>query len=471
MKIKSLINENNRLIVAEVEISLLPGLPQIQFLGLPDQLIKESVHRIKSAIQNQNYELPRAHQVLVNIRPSYLKKSSRGIELAVAAAILWKTEQVVPPANLSNVIVYGELGLAGEVIEPDDLHTHYDEDFAVMTGLSNESNASFDRYILPNLQQLVCPEILRASELMYKVERPFGFETLSFPADQARLLEIVALGAHSVMLAGPAGSGKTTIAKVMHSLMSEPIGTEMKEIRKNSGKIESWRPIIQPHHSSTPLSLIGGGVPPRQGEFSRAHLGMLILDEFLEFPGKAQEALREPMEEGKIRLSRGNKVAVFPAMAQVVACTNLCPCGDWVPKARVRCSRTLQKCREYVNRLSGPLADRFQILFFTQKYKDSSGVSYLDILRKVEKARNFRIQRAEIENCKMDRESLVQQMDGFTYKHLMPKEFASRRRELSTLRVARSLADLDGSEIIQKQHLEEALDYTLRPFERLKGLD
>lgn len=471
MKIQSLIKENENLIPVEVEITLLPGLPQIQFLGLPDQIIKESVHRIKSALKLQGFDLPKAQQILVNLKPHYLKKSSRGLELAVAAGILWKTAQLPPPKNLAGLTVYGELSLEGEVSEPEDLTLSFENDAAcVLTGRSAVDKTFFAREVTTNLRGLSTPERRPASQEVFQARRPEKFLNFLFSAPQARLLEVVALGEHSLILAGPAGSGKTTMAKALGNFLRAPGSLELREIKKYSRSTENWRPVVQPHHSSTPLSLIGGGVPPARGEFARAHLGLLILDEFLEFPSKAQEALREPMEEGLIRLSRSSKVSEFAARSQVVACTNLCPCGDWVPRHRVRCSRSLQKCRAYVNRLSGPVADRFQILFFSEKYRGEGKISGHQILARIEQARSFQRGRRAA-NAALSRAELLLQADPFAIAHLLPKEFSSRRRELATLRVARSLADLEGSPRILKQHLEEALNYSWRSFEQLKALD
>lgn len=472
MKIKSLIRDQQNLIPAEVEITFLPGLPQIQFLGLPDQMIRESVHRIKSALKIQGFDLPKTHQILVNIRPNYTKKSSRGVELAVAAGILWKTNQIKIPEQLSEMIVYGELGLEGDVREPEDLAFHYDGAIQILTGISERKTFSFPRLQIKELRMLAQPVFCAAQVSDQDILRPQDFLEMQFPLAQARLLEVVALGGHSVMLAGPAGSGKTTLAKALAGLMAAPSAEELRQFRKIFPTTLTWRPVIQPHHSSTPLSLIGGGVPPARGEFARAHKGLLILDEFLEFHPKAQEALREPMEEGLIRLSRSSQVAEFAACAQIVACTNLCPCGDWIPQSRVRCSRSLHRCRDYVNRLSGPLVDRFHILFFTSRFKKGESLSGQDILNRVEKGREFqRMQRRPMNNGQLPKEFLKQEMNPFVVENLLPQEFSSRRRELASLRVARTLADLEDSVQIEAEHLEEALEMAWRSFERLKALD
>ncbi|MEK2645764.1 ATP-binding protein [Bdellovibrio sp. BCCA] len=481
MKIQSLIRENDRLVPVEVELNFIPGLPQIQFLGLPDQAIRESIHRIKSAIRSQGFEFPKAQQVLVNLRPSHLKKSSRGLELAVALGLLWESEQVPKPQEES-VLVYGELSLNGGVFEPDDLREDFDplEDLTVWTGTSEENKVPFTRARLTELRDLASPKILPGMPREYKVERPlFGLD-LEFPERQAEMLKLVAIGEHSLLLAGPAGSGKSTIAKSLLSLLQAPSQEDLHEIIKSNkgsgGESLSWRPMVHPHHSTSPLGLIGGGVPPFKGEITRAHKGILVLDELLEFNPRAQEALREPMEEFCIRLRRGRFIEEHPAEALVIATTNLCPCGDWVPQAKVVCGRSLKKCQSYMERLSGPLVDRFQLIFFTQKRELSGVVSGVEILKTLEDVRGFRSEMA-VKDPRFTKvagrwkwEELIQDLPSFYLQELFPRELASRRRDLATLRVARSYADLEKAEKLTPKHVEKALKATYLPFEALKRL-
>lgn len=481
MKIQSLIRENDCLVPVEVELSFLPGLPQIQFLGLPDQAIKESIHRIKSAIRAQGFEFPKAQQVLVNLRPSHLKKTSRGLELAVALGLLWESEQVPKPKE-DSVLVYGELSLSGEVFEPGDLCEDFEpsEGQTVWTGTSGGASVPFTRACLTELRDLNSPEIFPGAPRIYQAERPtFGMD-LQFPERQAEMLKLVALGEHSLLLAGPAGSGKSTIAKTLQSLLQEPSQEDLHEIIKNNkgsgGESPCWRPMVHPHHSTSPLGLIGGGVPPFKGEITRAHKGVLVLDELLEFNPRAQEALREPMEEFCIRLRRGRFVEEHPAETLVIATTNLCPCGDWVPQSKVVCGRSLKKCQSYMERLSGPLVDRFQLIFFTQKRELGNVVSGLEILKTLEEVRVFRNKMA-LKDPRFKKvasrwkwEELVQDLPSFYLQELFPKELASRRRDLATLRVARSYADLEMAEKLIPKHVERALKVTYVPFEALKRL-
>lgn len=211
--------------------------------------------------------------------------------------------------------------------------------------------------------------------------------------------------------------------------------------------------------------MVGGGVPLTPGEISRANKGVLLLDELLEFNSSVLEALREPMEEFRINLRRGRENQIFSADALYVATTNLCPCGDWVPKTKVMCSRSLRKCQSYLERLSGPVVDRFQLLYFFKR--ERGDVSADVILEKLQQTRQWRGQRSDERYTKPSSrwalEELVRDVDAFYLNQLMPQQ-SSRRRELATLRVARSLADLRQSEKISSEDLEKAMTWTSKPF-------
>jgi magnesium chelatase family protein len=481
MKILSLVRENDCLVPVEVEISFLPGLPQIQFLGLPDQVIKESIYRIKSAIRSQGFEFPKAHHILVNLRPSHLKKTSRGIELAVALGLIWESNQAQPPTGES-VMVYGELSLNGAVFEPDDLGEAVDVDThqVVWTGNPLSEKLPFNRHCISQLSQVHAPQIIKGERRDYLIERPQLESNFQFSVSHARVLKLVALGEHSLLLAGPSGAGKTTIAKTILSLLQEPSQEDMFEIINNNKSKDkslcSWRPLVHPHHSTSPLGLIGGGVPPFKGDISRAHKGVLLLDELLEFNPRAQEALREPMEEFCIRIRRGRFVEEHPAETLVIATTNLCPCGDWLPNSKVVCGRTVRKCQSYLERLSGPLVDRFQILFFTQKLPHEQSTTAEQILSEIERVRKFRLDMAAQDSrfhqvcSRWSWEELTRDLPTFYMQDLFPKELSSRRRSLATLRVARTLADLEMLKKMQPYHIEQALKVSYLPFEKLKRL-
>lgn len=474
MKIKSFIQEHNRLIPIEVELTLMPGLPQIHFLGLPDQSIKESTHRIKSAIKNQGFEFPTTQQILVNLSPAHLRKRSQGLDLAVAAALLWETEQIEKPMDLENMYLYGALDLSGEVIEPEDADfiSETPEDAIILTGRSEKLHRHFfQKQMIESLNQISQPSICEATH-DFELKRPQKGLELFYSQAQAKLIQIIALGEHSILLAGASGSGKTTLAEALPSFLQEPERDDFIEsfrISKTFGYHLDWRPIVKPHHSITPLAMIGGGASLWCGEITRAHNGVLIIDELLEFNPKIQEALREPFQEGKIQIARGGKARTFPAQSLIVATTNLCPCGDFVPGCKVSCRYSLSRCKSYSQRLSGPIVDRFQMLSFSNEWSQSLQVSGEEILASLEKVRSHRA--CKIPNSRAPLDELASRMDSFVYKNILPDFGHSKRRLESTIRVAATIADLEFSQKIEIQHINQAICYTHRPFEKIRRWD
>jgi magnesium chelatase family protein len=216
--------------------------------------------------------------------------------------------------------------------------------------------------------------------------------------------------------------------------------------------------------------MVGGGVPPFPGEISRAHKGLLLLDEFLEFKKNVIEALREPIEAGEINVSRLKNNKTFSADFLLLATTNLCPCGKWVPKKIISCQRSLVKCRFYLDKLSGPLLDRFEIVFVVDKQKQGKVQHLLTAEKLVEKATKFRLDtRKQIKvNSRLSLKELIMMIDSTELQAYMPENFNSQRRQRSTLSVARTIADLDESLEIKNYHMTEAMKLTYFPH---KGFD
>jgi magnesium chelatase family protein len=467
MKLFSLIRDNDRLVPAEVEVLLLPGLPQIHVLGLPDQVIRESLHRVRSALRSQGFEWPRARQVLVNIRPVDLRKSSRGLELAIAAGLIWEMAQKKAPLMQKGFYVYGELSLSGEVKEPEDLALDFTATPGdlVLTGAGTQTRG-FARDRVMTLMDLDRPVRDEATSLAIDVQRPSLGLSRFFTKEEARVISIAAVGGHHVLLAGASGGGKTTVAKSLRSFLAAPSDEDLRQ-----GKVaDGWRPWVAPHHSTSCLSLIGGGVPPRPGEISKADGGVLFLDELLEFSPAAQEALREPVEEGMIRISRGMRSKTFPARLQLIGTTNLCPCGRWVPGARVNCARSWKNCRSVLERISGPFFDRFDILAFALGGRVKREVEGQLLLAEIEVARSFREHRQMGTEDNNNPDLLWSHVEEPWRTELKDSDlFSSERRRISTLRVARTLADIESSHSIRGAHVDEALQLCLRSFESLRS--
>lgn len=471
MKVQSLILDQGVLTPVEVELTLWPGLPSLQFLGRADQHLKESALRIKSAIRASGFDYPKASQILVNLRPSHIKKTSRGLELAVAAAYLWETEQVKKPIFDKDFFVYGELSLSGEVFEPDDLDASLFHDHAVvMTGRKINPSASWVRkQVIQKLDELETPENILPSA-KWEIQRPREWQDFSFSIEQAELLKVLAVGEHHALLAGPAGSGKTTVAKALPDFLRHPHPQELRDRRKWFGENSNqkiWRPFVKPHHTTPPMAMIGGGSSPYPGEISRSHGGVLVLDELLEFSPVVQEALREPMEEGIIRVSRMGKNQDYPARTQVIATTNLCPCGKWTPKMTrsSNCNFTIQRCQSYLAKLSGPLADRFDFLYFTERRAGRETLSGQEILAAIEKATAFQGSRG----CAREQApaDLFLQLEPFMRKVFDDTLWESERRRTATLRLARTFADLECVPVISRDHVNRALEWTQKNFLKL----
>lgn len=466
-KLQSFTFDKNKLSPVEIELTLWPGLPGIQCLGLPDQHLKESAIRIKSAIKQSGFDFPQSQQILVNLRPSHLKKTSKGLELAIACAYLQETGQISQDIPFDRLSVYGELTLEGKVLQPEDAFHLPLTDRSLLTGLDSSTRAvHFDRQVIQCLQDLVRPwrDIfqIKADESFLIPQRPRDSFVQMYSREQARLISILAVGEHSALLAGASGSGKSTLAKAVSAFLRAPEKNEffnLKKVHREFGQEIEWRPLIKPHHSTPMMAMIGGGSVPFAGEVSRAHGGILILDELLEFSPQMQDSLREPFEEKKMRVFRSGKLVEYPAQVQFIATTNLCPCGDWTPQSGpISCRYSLKKCQSYSSKLSGPLVDRFEILYFHHGIGQLE-VSGEQLWKQISRAQDFADSRQGAFKDFFHPNAVV----------LWENEsFASQRRKMAVLKVARTLADLDCSQTMNGEHLKEALALCVMPFDRLK---
>ena len=475
MKIYSFTQDGAQMIPVEIELTLIPGLPQVQFTGLPDTAIKESIMRIKSAIRSQGFEWPKTRQLIINLRPSYLKKHSHGLDLAIACALLWKTEQLKPPVEhveSNSIFVYGELSLEGEISAPKNLENISPQKEEILTGRITGENYLCPLLQIESLKDLEEPIRVPVRSLSDLIKKP-ALPNIYFSKSSARLLQICAAGEHSVLLAGEAGSGKSTLLEHLPVLLQAPSLKDFSLSRRlwaKAGEELYWRPFVNPHHSTTPLSMIGGGYPLFFGEISKAHGGILFMDEYLEFHPRVQEALREPMEKGEIRIVRKGKSEVFPARFMLVAATNLCPCGDLVPGKSSQCSYSLRRCFSHLDRLNGPMLDRFDILAFSPQWKGSLVVSLEEIQAEIFKAVELKKRRKQKKvNGKLTIQELEDSLPGFIRDNHLSFCVSSKRRKRSVLRVARTIADLEGFEQITLKHIEFAKEFAFLPFVQLKN--
>lgn len=475
-KIISFATDKKSFIPIELELSLWPGLPSIQFIGLPDQHVKESAARIKSAIKSAGFEFPRAQQILVNLRPSHLKKNSKGLDLAVAIAFLIESGQI--ENQFSDVAVYAELGLQGQVIEPEGLLDLPSRSKTLMTGPNLSSEARpFERWMIQDLSEVIQKKekwmISSADHKFAEAIRPQIEANQKWSRLQAELISLLAVGGHSALFAGAAGSGKTSLAKALIHFLRPPTSNEfleLKKIHRCFGVDLLWRPMVKPHHSTPLMAMVGGGSVPFAGEISRAHGGLLILDELLEFSSTVQESLREPFEEKKMRVFRAGHLVEYPANAQIVGTTNLCPCGDWTPAMKnPNCRFSMTKCRSYSARLSGPLVDRFQVLVFFERMGKLE-VSADQLLKQIIKAQKFSdLRKMDLSGSEFQEEEfLINNLSGPSKLVFETEVFLSQRRRIALLQVARTFADLDQSSLIETEHLKKATLWTIQSFEQLK---
>ncbi|AGH95260.1 ATP-binding protein [Pseudobdellovibrio exovorus] len=457
MKLKSLIQNGTKLEVAEVEIELIPGIPQIHFLGLPDRLIKESFYRIKSALKNSGYKFPLTNQIIVNIKPNHLRKSSRGVELAVALGILLKTGQIESSRVDTSWVLYGELGLDGSIYEPSDLvqNLFILNDQMVLTGKGSGVPKCY------RLESLNSGEIHFTSQDRVYQRPKKGLERL-YSEEEAEFLFLAATSGLHVLLAGDSGAGKTTLAHSLRSFLREP----EENVRLSE---DQWRPLVAPHHSITPAAFLGGGGNLYEGELERSIGGMLLLDEFLEFDADVLESLRGPMEGGTLRLTRASAVREVSLQVQVVATTNLCPCGQWTPfKVQLSCRFSRTRCRRYVERLSGPLVERFGILYFVKPMVKRQITGH-QILQRIQRVRRF------LSQCGQQSFRDVGLLESY-YRHLNTRRRNYLRRIATVYALDRLSSSAQGTSGLKGVQLNNgdynrAESWTLRPFEELeKGM-
>jgi magnesium chelatase family protein len=474
-----------------VEVYLAGGLPALNIVGLPEAAVRESRDRVRAAIQCAQFEFPN-RRITVNLAPADLPKDGGRFDLPIALGILAASGEVDVEA-LGRYELLGELALTGELRAVDGIlpaslaAARVGRALIVPTGNGIEAAlaSGVEAYTARTLLEAVA-HINGVRPLSLAESSPYALSAPVYPdlADvrgqhQARrALEIAAAGAHHLLLIGPPGCGKTLLASRLPGLLPDPSEAEALEsaaIASVSGRgldIARWRTrdFRAPHHTASAVALIGGGSEPRPGEVSLAHNGVLFLDELAEWDRRALEALRQPLESGTVTISRAARSAEFPACFQLVAAMNPCPCG-WAGDSSGRCRCSAEAVSRYRSRLSGPLLDRIDLQLSVPRLAPREmrgdaprGEPTGAVRARVLSARAAQERRSGKPNGRLsqsetERHCCLTAKDQGLLERTMETLQLSARAMHRILRVARTIADLEGSADIVTAHLSEAIGY------------